>query len=516
MMVVVAPNAHLKATLEHLGITNIELAKALGCDPSLISRCLSGQRSLKAASVQMGAIAEYILSHTKRMQDLDWLKARFAEAELPTDSSTVYRVKQNLIMWLATDGETLRKNLSRSLPFDTARDMTTGKKQDQLQVVAEDDVRIGHVEIVFALRPALAALPKGSVVRIFLSNDRLRTATNEDTIALFREMIAANDLHFQMVVCVSGDTQAMSKLLDAYIEALISGHVRVCIVHGLTQAVTSAMHILVSDGICFLVNETLGAFAPPIATVIQNKAFVAEIADNFEVAARYTQPVLKIYGDEYTRDVIEILALEYCTPGALDVVKDSINPMFMATVAYDRFLKMRGHSKDEFSWRSAEFARFKAGMDANLKNGVPFREIISLSRLNDIVLHGSCRMAGLYFAERGYIDLDAQGCADILNGYIDYLQNEPSFSLLILDDLAVLHGNNCWHIKRSGHVTINNWQEKEPVMIYSDQLTLLREFQERFDRLWGQGTGAIVSRVNMISILWDVAGRLNRQANGGG
>ena len=203
--------------------------------------------------------------------------------------------------------------------------------------------------------------------------------TNEDVAALFREVIANNGLHFQMVVCVSGDTQAMSRLLDVYIEALISGHVRLCIVHGLTQTVTSAMHILVSDDLCFLINETIGASAPPIAAVIRNKAFVAETAGNFEAAARYAQPVLKIYDDEFTRDVIEILALEYCTPGALDVVKDSINPMFMTTAAYDRFLRTRRHSKDEFFWRSAEFARFKAGMDANLKNGVIFREIISLS-----------------------------------------------------------------------------------------------------------------------------------------
>ncbi len=118
-------------------------------------------------------------------------------------------------------------------------------------------------------------------------------------------------------------------------------------------------------------------------------------------------------------------------------------------------------------------------------------------------------MAGLYFAEHGYVDLDAQGCVDILEGYIDYLTNEPNFSLLILDDLTTLHGNNCWHIKRSGHVTINNWQGIEPVMIHSDQLTLLREFQERFDKLWEQGSGAIGSRANVINILRDVVRRMD-------
>ena len=507
------PNRNFEAILKHLGITNVELAKALGCDPSLISRCLSGQRALKAASLQMDAIAEYILSRAKRAQDLNWLKERFMEAGLPTDSATVYRYKQNLIIWLASDGETLRNNFGRSLPGDVAGTLPIIKKQEEASVTpAENDVKIGTMDIVLALRPALSQLPKGSFVRIFLSNDRLRISTDEDVAALFREMIAANDLHIQMIVCVSGDTQAMSRLLDAYIETLISGHIQLRMVHGQTQTVTSVMHVLVSDELCFLVNETTGTYAPPVAAVIRNKSFVTETRNNFEAAARYAQPVLNIYGDEYTRSVIEILALEYCTPGELDVVKDSINPMFMSTEHYDRFLKTRGHSKEEFSWRSAEFARFKAGMDTNLKNGVLFREIISLSRLNDIVLHGHCRMAGLYFAEFGYVDLDTQGCVDILEGYLDYLENEPNFSLLILDDLAALHGNNCWHIKRSGHVAINNWQGKEPVMVHSDQLTLLREFQERFDKLWEQGAGAIGSRANVISILRDVVERMGIQA----
>jgi len=43
---------------------------------------------------------------------------------------------------------------------DITRYMTMEKKQDKVQFVATDDVKIGHMEIVFALHPALAALPK--------------------------------------------------------------------------------------------------------------------------------------------------------------------------------------------------------------------------------------------------------------------------------------------------------------------------------------------------------------------
>lgn len=72
--------------MQYLGITNVELSKALGYDPYLISRCVSGQRSQKAASAQIDAIAEYISTRAKRMQDVDWLKALFLEDGLTKDT----------------------------------------------------------------------------------------------------------------------------------------------------------------------------------------------------------------------------------------------------------------------------------------------------------------------------------------------------------------------------------------------------------------------------------------------
>lgn len=57
--------------MEHFGLTNLALAKALELDPSLISRYLSGQRQLKAASPQMEAIADFILTRGKRVADMD-------------------------------------------------------------------------------------------------------------------------------------------------------------------------------------------------------------------------------------------------------------------------------------------------------------------------------------------------------------------------------------------------------------------------------------------------------------
>jgi hypothetical protein len=111
---------------------------------------------------------------------------------------------------------------------------------------------------------------------------------------------------------------------------------------------------------------------------------------------------LSIYDDNYSRNILEILYMEFCTPGALDVVKDSINPMYMQVAAYDRFLKTRGHSEQEYAWRSAEFVRFKSGMDNNLKQGAEFREVLSLKRLNDIARRASAAWPVCIYGARLY------------------------------------------------------------------------------------------------------------------
>ncbi|HCG36551.1 MAG TPA: hypothetical protein DER23_09450, partial [Clostridiales bacterium] len=57
--------------------------------------------------------------------------------------------------------------------------------------------------------------------------------------------------------CVSGDTQALSEILDAYIEPIVSGHVQLLVVHGLTQTVTNQLHMIFPDGNAVLVTETI-------------------------------------------------------------------------------------------------------------------------------------------------------------------------------------------------------------------------------------------------------------------
>lgn len=412
-------------------------------------------------------------------------------------------------MWLATDGKTLRKNLGASLPGDiVGHEPSAAKVQNRIIETADSAVKIGSLQIVLELRLILKKLPHGCAADIFLSSDQITAMVNEDMAALLLKSANENDLIIRMVVCVSGDTKAMSALVDTYMAALITGHIQLSVVHGMTQTVTNQMHIIFPGRLAVLVTETPGRVSPPVAVFLREPSFITEIQSSFEQAARYAQPVLNIYGDDFSRNILEIIYQEFCTPGALDVVKDNVNPMYLTEDDYNRVLRSHGHSEAEYAWRSAEFTRFKSGMDETLRGGSVFREILSLSRLNQIVRDGFCRMPGLYFMKKGFVHLDAQGCADVLNGYIRYLETVSDFHLLILDDITLLHSDNCWQLKQNHHLAINHWSGPEPVMIHSDQLMLLREFQAHFDRLWAQGAGAVGSRANVISILRDVAGRL--------
>jgi transcriptional regulator with XRE-family HTH domain len=501
---------NLKAVLDYYGIAQNELAQALNIDPSLVSRWISGERKLRAASPQLDALAEYILMRSKRVYDMEWLKAQFDAAGLPTDLASVNRTRQNLIMWLASDGDNLRRNLGGS-PTEPV-----GKKPvpEELQAVsrrADSSAKLGCLDIALELEPILTGLPPQSSVNIFLSTDRIVTAINEDIAALLLRMIKKNNLSIRLVVCVSGDTQAMSSLVDTYMSALVPGHVRLSVVHGLTQTVTHQMHLIVPGLAAMLVTETPGTLAPPVAVIVREPTFIAEIQKSFEQTARYAQPALNIYSDDFSRNILEILYQEFCTHGALDIVKDSINPMYMTKDAYNRVLLAQGHRDTEYAWRSEEFARFKSGMEKTLGGGSVFREILSMARLNQIAQDGFCRMPGLYFMNRGFVRLDAQGCADILHGYIRYLEIVPHFHVLILDDIATLHSDNCWQLKQNHHLAINHWSGAEPVMIHSDQLILLREFQAHFNHLWALGTGSLGNRAGVIAALQDVIKRLAKR-----
>jgi hypothetical protein len=97
--------------------------------------------------------------------------------------------------------------------------------------------------------------------------------------------------------------------------------------------------------------------------------------------------------------------------------------------------------------------------------------------------------------ERGYIDLDAMGCAAVLNGYISYLESTPISACLILDDLSALHQNNAGISRRiKALVSITGWPGTGDDPFRSAHVCA--SFRRIFDRLWAQGA-ALSAAVRM-------------------
>ncbi len=508
------PAANLKSVLDHFIISNNELAKALSVDPSLVCRWIKGERKLKAASPAMVALAEFVLQRSRRILDIEWLKAQFEKDGLPTDISSVYRVKQNLIIWLASDGDSLRHCMG-SLPDNEKAWNVYRAAAAEASSVPARQANFGNMNITIALESVLGDTPAGAELNIFLSSDEINTIAEEGFSQLLLRSINKSGISVRLVICVSGNTKAMSRLIGVYMQPLVSGHFNMSIVHGMTQTVANQMYLMMPGRYAMMITEAQGN-AQPVAVIVEEETFLYELQESFERAARYAQPVLHVYGNAFSRNILEILYIEYATPGNLDVVKDSLNPMFMEPGAYDRALKALGNEGSEFDWRSAEFMRFQKGMDAALSGGAVFREILSLERLNQVARDGFCRMPGLYFMGSGFVNLDATGCAAILKGYIHYLETVPAFNVLILDDLSILNVGSCWHIKQNASVAVNCWSGEEPLMIHTDQILLVGEFQSRFNDLWEQGKGFIGSRAGVTAILQDVLTQLaERHLDGG-
>jgi len=56
----------------------------------------------------------------------------------------------------------------------------------------------------------------------------------------------------------------------------------------------------------------------------------------------------------------------------------------------------------------------------------------------------------------------------------------------------------------------NYWSGKEPMMIHSNQILIVNEFQSHFDVLWEQGAGSIGNRAGVIALLRDVLALLTK------
>jgi len=274
------------------------------------------------------------------------------------------------------------------------------------------------------------------------------------------------------------------------------------------QAIMNQSIFIFGEELVFIVCETPKSIAPPIGMPVFESSFIKETKRSFERAINYSQALYQRYDDNYSRNILDILLMEYTAPGNLDVIKDNVNPLCLSQEDYDRFLRTYGDSEDQFQWRSAEFARFKAGLMENLKNDSTFREILSLGRLNQIAEDGKCKMPGLYFMHAGITYLDAPGCLAVIEGYIDFLKRKQNFHVVIIEEMPILNENCCWHLKQNMNITLNGWTKDEHIIISSNQLMITHEFQMIYNDLWSKENYSEGRRRKTIQTLQDIAGQL--------
>jgi hypothetical protein len=483
---------NLKAVMKHFEIQNNALAKALNVDPAQISRWKNGKRELKVASEMMGPLADYILSRILTSRDIDWLKKAFAGDGFDTDFEMILQLRGTLILWLASDGTEFKRQFWEYRGDDSGNrtsDIDYGEYQHCIgstrRIYSSDySVMAGCLDITLKFEKIFSTLEAGSNVDIYLSSENNTIIMNEEVVHAILSAITKRNIHVRCLLSISSNSIALSRIINAYMQPIVTASMEVAVVHGIMQPVLNQMSVIV-PGVCIaVISEVRDSCAPVAALFVTEENFVKSALASFEYTYHYAQPIATAYSDSYAKNILDIFYQEFAEPGNLDILKDSINSMYMSQAAFKAFLKAGGRSGDALLRRSNEFKRFKYGMDENLRSGTVFREIISRERLERIAVEKRCRMPGVYFLEKGILELDAAGCIAILEGYIDYLKSFPNFNLMIADGITAINTDSCWHLKQNRHVTINAWDKQEPTLIYSDQLILTHEFQMHFNNLW--------------------------------
>ncbi|MCL1791898.1 MAG: helix-turn-helix domain-containing protein [Peptococcaceae bacterium] len=489
--------SNLKRLLEHMDISNAALARSINVDASLISRWMSGQRQLKLASEINDKLAAYLMNKLVKTNSTNWFKRQIELDGFVCDCDVPDHLHKQLRFWLSSDGDTVGQ----------AMDLLA--KADRINPSLERDrVITGLPEITAFLDKALESLADSSSMDIHLSNEVTNLLGYQPISQLLHNSMLNKNMTIRLIISMSSDIKAVSQLICQYMQPIIAGLLSVSVLHGAVPGITNQTTFIVQKEMALIVFETLRNMAPPIGTLTYDADFIKESQKSFEHAHKSSQPLLQRYNDNAARGVIDIFYDELSLPGGLDVIKDSINPIYMAAEAHGAFVKTLGYKGEQLRWRREQMALYKKGMHDNLDNGTVFREMISLKRLNQIVEDGVCKMPALYFFGVGIAYLGAEGCLSILEGYRDYLNKYPNFHLIILDEIPELSERSCWHIKQNSHWMLNGWSNDEHIILYTVQLMLTHEFQSLYNGIWSHANYSEGRRTQTLSILEDSITRM--------
>ncbi len=496
---------NLRALLHQYGITSVQLAKAIGVDPSLVSRWRKQGCSNRNVNEYALAVASYIAKRNHSAENAAWLQAQLASVPLPSTAADTAR----LMLWLYPEAD-VASLLSEEDQFTNLLVVSSFHQAVQhmpasaaAPFAGEVSAGIGTDEIISVLRAELATVGSGQTIMIYLSSEAAAFAVQRPFVTAVQEAVLTKKLVVRMLVQSANNSAASGRLVSAYMQLLVSGSLQFNIIQGTPQTFTTAVHLMLPGRAALCITEATQKNSRPVLVVIREQAVIGDMLENFEHSLRFARPMMTAYDDSFARSIIETFFEEYGVPGSLDVIKCGLNPMFMTVDQYCKVVRDFGHQEEQYEWRRVEFGRFKDAMDQVLLDS-RFREVLSLPKLREIARTGRCKMPAMYFMDSGVWHLEAEDCAALIGGYIRYLERVPNFHVILLEDESQFMPNSCWHIKNNKHVMIHSWNVDEPLMIYSDQMMLIDEFQKHFDYLWGKNSGGGSSKRAAIETLREI------------
>jgi len=484
---------NLRVILEYFEIPNKDLAQAINVSPSLISNWVQGKRSLRTSSGYVAAIADCILSKkVLTSRDITWLKKQFKLCGLSSDFDTYSDIKRSLIIWLADDGQEVLEIFQKTGNMQLANEPADASPSPEYlysigpagRLYSEDySARAGVVDISLRLGRIFDTMAQGMTVDICLSSETASTIVEDVFLAEILKAFRTKDMRLRMIIALSTSSIALTRIISAYLPMIAKGSMEIYISHGMMQPMIHQTSVFVPNTCAVAITELPDSYSPPAALFITENSFLKDAAAGFDRVVRYAQPLMQFYHENNIKGIVDLFYREFCAEGDLDIQSDGINPLMLEREEYIRILEQKGFKGNALEWRSEEYLRIKDGFQSNLKNGTVFREIITAEFLKDMVINGSCSLPSLYFMDTGRTLLDQKSCAAILKGYRRMLKNYPNYHLSVTPRMAE-DQQSTRHLKHSRHLTLNPWKSARPMLIYSEQMLMIHEFQTYFNELW--------------------------------
>lgn len=508
---------NLRAVLEYFEIQNRDLAQAINISPSMVSNWVQGKRALRASSGSAAAIADYILSRRPlTSRDITWFKKHFEQDGITTDFDSPSDIKRNLIIWLADDGQEVLDILKKTGNINIANEQDGTLQSSQYlysigpagRIYTNDySTRTGALDITKRLGRIFETMAEDTVIDICLSSETASTVMERVFIDEIIKAFSSKNMRVRMLIALSSNSIAVSRIISSYSQLIADGSMEIYISHGMMQPMIHQTSIFIPNTCAVVITELPESFSPPSALFITESVFLKDAENGFDRVIKYAQPLMQFYNESSSRSIVELLHKEYSDEGNLDILSDGVNPFMLEHEEYTDNLKQKGYKGSALDWRLEEYSRIKEGFENNLKRGTIFREIISSEFIKNMVINGSCELSSIYFMDSGKTAVDRKSCEAILKGYIRMMKTYPNYHLAIARQLDENH-QGTRHIKHNRHIILNPWNAKLPVLIYSDQMIMIHEFQMNYNEFWMSLPSG--NRENTIALLDIMMGEIEK------